>query len=415
MKEDRLEVTPNTEFSSEGGVGGPFNPALKSYTVTNVGSSLLHYIVVSTTSWVGFEESGPVLCLALPPGVEISVVHRTCGSLEPGESEIVTVSLTADAETLGVGTHEDTVFFLNADTSLDQASRAVTLNVVETPGTLDVTPVDDFSSEGVKGGPFSPDSKAYLVANIGETTVSFTVFATQDWVSLLNESRTGPFPCTRSAEATAVTCGTLAPGESHQIRVGLTSEAENLGVGEYADPVQFDNLTTGLGETSRSVHLAVQDPSHTPEGNQVEVSPEDATTGEPSSVTLTFDTVTTAGETTVATSSTGPPPPLGLKLGNPPTYYEIDTTAGFSGSVEICIHYAGISFGNESRLKLMHFDGTRWVDITTSLDTDNDIICGTTTHFSTFVLFEPDPFEFIGFNKPVDNPPVFNVGKAGRT
>ena len=68
----------------------------------------------------------------------------------------------------------------------------------------------------------------------------------------------------------------------------------------------------------------------------------------------------------------------------------IETTATFTGSVEICIDYSGVSYGNESNLKLLHFDDVLlvWDDVTTSLDTLNDIICGSVTSFSPFLVAE---------------------------
>jgi hypothetical protein len=127
----------------------------------------------------------------------------------------------------------------------------------------------------------------------------------------------------------------------------------------------------------------------TPTGTDVVVQPTDPTTGT-APVTLTFDNVTQAGTTSLTTSSAGPPPPSGLRLGTPPTYYEISTTAQFTGSVELCFNYSGTSFGNENNLKLSHFDGTGWVDVTSSLDTVNDIICGLVTSLSFLAILELD-------------------------
>jgi hypothetical protein len=111
----------------------------------------------------------------------------------------------------------------------------------------------------------------------------------------------------------------------------------------------------------------------------------------PLPVTLTFADVTGSGTTSVVTKSQGAPLPDGFKLGNPPTYYSISTSASFTGSVQVCIDYTGISYHNENNLKLNHYDGTTgvWTDITTSLDTVNHIICGSTTSFSDFAIFEP--------------------------
>lgn len=95
------------------------------------------------------------------------------------------------------------------------------------------------------------------------------------------------------------------------------------------------------------------------------------------SVTLTFDNVTQAGTVNLTTSDTGPPPDSGFQLCDPPTYYDLGTTALFSGSVQVCIDYSGTSCTDESNLKLFHFEGGTWVDVTDPgyPDTINDVIC----------------------------------------
>ena len=104
---------------------------------------------------------------------------------------------------------------------------------------------------------------------------------------------------------------------------------------------------------------------------------------------MTFANVTAAGDTTLATSAVGPPPPAGFKLGNPPTYYDLATTASFSGSVNVCIDYTGIAFDKEASLKLFHFEDPDWTDATLSLDTATHTICGGVTSLSPFAIFEP--------------------------
>jgi Tol biopolymer transport system component len=131
---------------------------------------------------------------------------------------------------------------------------------------------------------------------------------------------------------------------------------------------------------------------NTAPGTDVLVEPVDTTTGAPSPIDLNFSNVTDGGTTSVTSSTTGPPPPNGFKIGNPPTYYDITTTATFFGAVSVCINYSGASYKNENTLKLWHFNSatSEWENITVSLDTVNHIICGQTTSLSPFVVFEQD-------------------------
>src|SRR5207249_4792278 len=95
------------------------------------------------------------------------------------------------------------------------------------------------------------------------------------------------------------------------------------------------------------------------------------------------------GETSAATSTTGPTPPAGFSLGTPPTYYDITTTATFVPPVSPCITYDPAQFGDPGSLRLFHFENDAWVDVTTSHDTTNHVICGQVSSFSLFVIAQP--------------------------
>jgi alpha-tubulin suppressor-like RCC1 family protein len=183
------------------------------------------------------------------------------------------------------------------------------------------------------------------------------------------------------------------------------SDRDGDGVGDLCQPIidsdgdgwedQFDNCPMLPNDQadfdSDGVGDACEPPGATPPGSGVEVTPIDEATGEPSPVALEFGNVTTGGETTVTSSTVGggggPPPPQGFRLGNPATYYEIETTATFSGKITICINYGGARYGKESNLKLMHGDGSgNWTDVTTSINTETKIICGEVTSLSPFLV-----------------------------
>ena len=135
-------------------------------------------------------------------------------------------------------------------------------------------------------------------------------------------------------------------------------------------------------------------------------------------VTIQFDTVSGAGSTTVQVidpaASGSPAPPAGFTLGDPPLYYEIETTASFSGPVSVCFNYGGISFGAGTP-RLFHFEAGAWTDITTSVDPVTSTICGTATSFSPFAIFV-SPVIRTGFYAPVSQVAGFvNTAKGGST
>ncbi|MBN2009889.1 T9SS type A sorting domain-containing protein [candidate division KSB1 bacterium] len=140
--------------------------------------------------------------------------------------------------------------------------------------------------------------------------------------------------------------------------------------------------------------------NNTPTGTNVTVNPG-------SGVEITFDNVTGAGNTTVSTTSNGTPPPGGFQVvpSGSPVYYDIETTASFSGNVEICIPYndAGMTPAQEAALKLQVYENPpgQWTDITTSLDVNANIICGTVSHLSEFAIMFSSDMPVIRFDPPV--------------
>lgn len=109
--------------------------------------------------------------------------------------------------------------------------------------------------------------------------------------------------------------------------------------------------------------------------------------------TITFDSVETTGTVTVEHALSGPE--IGANLTILPTtrplFYNVSTDANFVGNVEVCFGYDPTSVVSEDFVKIYHYDNSNnWVDITTSLDTASNIVCGITDHFSPFVVLVPD-------------------------
>ncbi|HJR34115.1 MAG TPA: PKD domain-containing protein, partial [Gemmatimonadales bacterium] len=133
-------------------------------------------------------------------------------------------------------------------------------------------------------------------------------------------------------------------------------------------------------------------PGGTPSGSAVAVAPADPVTGALAPMTLTFTTVTGGGLTTATTADLNqggsPPAPTGFRLGTPATYYDIQTTAAYGGPVTVCINYSSVIYGSETQLRLLHFEGGIWRDITASQSLPSNTICGTVSSLSPFLVAE---------------------------
>ena len=122
----------------------------------------------------------------------------------------------------------------------------------------------------------------------------------------------------------------------------------------------------------------------TPAGSAVTVIPVDPGTGA-SPLRITFGSVTASGVTSIVTGATGPAAGA-FSIGSPPTFVDVTTTATYTGSITVCLSFAGMTFGGSGVPALYHYDGSAWVDVTTSVDLAAQVVCGTTTSLSPFTL-----------------------------
>jgi probable HAF family extracellular repeat protein len=151
--------------------------------------------------------------------------------------------------------------------------------------------------------------------------------------------------------------------------------------------------------------------TNTPSGTNVSVQPTDSTTGS-TPVTIAFSDVTQAGTTTLVTTASAPAVPTGFTLGSPAVFYELQTTAVFSGSVLVCIDYSRVTFNDTWGLVLFHYEGAGWVDRTVSLDATRKVICASVTSFSPFAVVAPIPNASIQPPVNADGSSVFTASRG---
>ncbi len=104
-----IDVSPDSDMESEGPVGGPFSPDSVTYFVENTDSSSLDLEVTTNRSWLE--------------------VDRSSTTISAGSTVAVTVSLAAEALSLGAGSYSGTVYFNNLSTGEGDATRTVSLTV----------------------------------------------------------------------------------------------------------------------------------------------------------------------------------------------------------------------------------------------------------------------------------------------
>jgi hypothetical protein len=113
-------------------------------------------------------------------------------------------------------------------------------------------------------------------------------------------------------------------------------------------------------------------------------------------VSADFDSVTVEGFTTTSTTSTGPDlfPGINFVPASPRKYYNVSTTASFTGQVQVCITYNPADVqGSQNNLLLYHYDTSvnppSWREITSSVNTTSHVVCGYSDGLSLFAVAEP--------------------------
>jgi hypothetical protein len=118
-----LAVTPG-HLAASGAAGGSFTPAAFSYTLSNTGASTIQWTAAASAPWLALSAAE--------------------GSLAPGASSTLTVSLNGTAGGLGTGYYTGVLRFTNRTNALGDTLRPASLIVTDQPGEIGI--VTDGSS-----------------------------------------------------------------------------------------------------------------------------------------------------------------------------------------------------------------------------------------------------------------------------
>jgi hypothetical protein len=153
------------------------------------------------------------------------------------------------------------------------------------------------------------------------------------------------------------------------------------GVADYTISIDFNGDGLVDEERKPDFKMTTEIRGNTPAGRDVEVPFPDQ------GVNIVFSNVYMAGHTMVTATDEFPfDLPLGIKFLK---FYRFDTTAQYTGPITIQINYddTGLSPDEENKLRLFKIAPKEAPnDITTSLDTQNNVITGTTDTLSYFAL-----------------------------
>jgi hypothetical protein len=161
----------------------------------------------------------------------------------------------------------------------------------------------------------------------------------------------------------------------------LLARDERGGVGTATLTVNVAGDNTAVGAEEQRVVLT--DTSF--------VTDADRPLGSAQPIELTFSQVSAPGLTWLQSrSDLVPPPPPGLQAGSPPYYYDVQSTATFTGNLRLCFDIRGMSFPRpQGELQIYAATGGTWSPLVNHGAPDGDRICADTAALGTFAVFYP--------------------------
>ena len=166
-------------------------------------------------------------------------------------------------------------------------------------------------------------------------------------------------------------------------------DVQDLAPGTHTLRVRAIDLELNVDPTPAVYTWTVLGPINTLAGVNVIVEAYQAEplngTEPPASAEVTFPVVTVAGSTTMTQLTGAPALPAGFVLGSA-LYFDLSTTASFIGQPMVCFEYDPAAFATPQSVRLLHYTGGSWTDVSSSGDPANGEICATVSSFSPFAL-----------------------------
>ena len=210
-----------------------------SLSVTELKNALLRAVDVPTTS-LTCVSSGRLNVARAVMAVEarwLTVNPRGATNMPPGSSTNIAVGF--NAGDLNAGTYTGEIVVASND-RLNPLTN-VPARMVVLRDDLGVTPSESLAATGMRGGPFTPESKVYTLTNggMGTGTIHWSATSAQSWVTVLPSS------------------GTLVAGEAVAVTVALNNAANVLPAGVWGNVLMFSNQASGAA-FRRAISLEIK-------------------------------------------------------------------------------------------------------------------------------------------------------------
>jgi hypothetical protein len=255
---NELEVAGADGLEFTGYYGGPFTPTPQVYTLTNTGTTQIKWNAYKTSSWV--------------------TLSSTSGSLLPGASTTVSVSINSNSLSLPIGNITDTITFHNQSKPDLDILREVALDINRIPATLTITrllhtyngspkkvtvttdPIGLAVKVTYNGSKTAPtDAGIYtVVARINNST-NYTGSSTSTMEIRKAATTVTTWPTAASIPVGQTVASATLSGGSASVpgTFSYVSPATVYAVGTYAVPVVFTPTNANYADVSGTVNVTV--------------------------------------------------------------------------------------------------------------------------------------------------------------
>ncbi len=181
------------------------------------------------------------------------------------------------------------------------------------------------------------------------------------------------------------------------------SDTLSLAPGTYTFTLKVRDARGAIGGATLTVNVLAQNTFQSLNGpetiqltDQLFDSPDYIYKGNVHPATITFPSVLTAGLTWLQSrADLNPVPPVGMQAGSPPYYYDVHTTASFSGQATLCLDSTGMSFADAADVQLYELQAGVWTALPASQQGNS--LCAATNlsninggdHSTTVAFFYP--------------------------
>jgi uncharacterized repeat protein (TIGR01451 family) len=302
------------------------------------------------------------------------------GGLPPG------LSLGSDGTIRGTPTTAGTYPFVVQVTDTALQTQSAQLFITVTPAQADLAIAMQPPAFNGVNVTYSVD-----VSNFGPgdaTSVVLTdTLSRYDFVSAVFSTTVGGAgSCTYDNSTEIVTCNLGAIPVTDKATVTVVVTPPSSGWASNTFHAFSDQIDPNPANNSAQIGRTAN-PANTAAGANIAVVATDAASG--AAADIRFGTVSQAGTTTLAAVGSGPAPPASWRAGTPAVFYDLHTTANWSGSAMVNFSFAGVAFHHAEKARLFHQENGVWVDRTAGLDAAHGRISGVVASFSLFAIFEP--------------------------